>query len=483
MIHHYEYCIKKNKEIGVVTEVRDFLVKVQGLPGVVVGEGIAFQTGENGRVMKIQPDEVEVLVFSRTPIKSGTQAGRSGKPLAISCSEKVLGQVVNVFGHLLSGHKKKVASVSESRKIEDDPVGMAGRRKISRSLSTGVIMVDLLVPLSHGQRELIIGDRKTGKTQFLLKTVMRQVSLGTICIYCLIGKRSQETKAIEEFFRKHGLLENSVLVVSNSSSSPGEIVYSPYTAMTLAEYFRDKGHDVLLILDDLTTHAKYYREIALLSGTFPTREAYPGNIFHFHSKILERAGCFDVNGEEKAITCLPVAESVSSDLTGYIQTNLMSMTDGHIFFDSENFAQGRRPAVNVFLSVTRVGRQTLSPLFRDINSKLISFIKKHEDIQKFLRFGSELPEKTKKTLALGDSFWRFFKQTEFKPFSAEIQAIFVSAICLGLWDGQNAGNIAEKISPEEKSFLQKIIEEAPHLYGLNMRLSKKEESIIKILKR
>lgn len=463
--------------------MRDFLVKVQGLPGVVVGEGIAFQTGENGRVMKIQPDEIEVLVFSRNPIKSGTQAGRSGKPLSISCSEKVLGQVVDVFGHLLSGHKKKAVSVSESRKIEDDPVGMAGRRKISRSLPTGVVMVDLLVPLSHGQRELIIGDRKTGKTQFLLKTIMRQVGLGTVCIYCLIGKRSQETKAIEEFFIKHGLLENSVLVVANSSSSPGEIVYSPYTAMTLAEYFRDQGRDVLLVLDDLTTHAKYYREIALLSGTFPTREAYPGNIFHFHSRILERAGCFDINGEEKAITCLPVAESLASDLAGYIQTNLMSMTDGHIFFDSENFAQGRRPAVNIFLSVTRVGRQTLSPLFRDINSKLTTFIKKHEEIQKFLRFGSELPEKTKKTLGLGDAFWRFFKQTDFKPFSSEMQAIFISAICLGLWDGQNAGNIADKISPEEELFLKELVNKSPHLYGLNMCLSKKEESITKLLKR
>ncbi len=483
MIHHYEYCIKKNREIGIVTEVRDFLVKVQGLPGAVIGEGIAFRTGENGRVIKLQPNEVEVLVFSRSPVKSGIQAGRSGKSLSISCSEKVLGQVVNVFGHLFSGHKKKVISLSESREIEKNPIGIAGRKKISRSLSTGVAIVDLLVPLSHGQRELVIGDRKTGKTQFILKTIIQQIKLGTICVYCMIGKRSQEVKAIEEFFKQNGLLEKSVLVVSTSSSSPGEIVYAPYTAMTLAEYFRDQGKDVLLIFDDLTVHAKYYREIALLSGTFPGREAYPGDIFHFHSNLLERAGCFNLFEKEVAITCLPIAESLASDLAGYIQTNLMSMTDGHLFFDSENFAQGRRPAVNIFLSVTRVGRQALTPLFRDINSKLTIFMKKYENTQKFLRFGSELPEEIKNTLILGEAFWKFFRQTDFKPLPPELQAVFISAICLGLWDGQNATNIVEKISPEEHSFLKNLVNQNSFLYNLNKSVSKEQKFIINLIER
>ena len=304
MIHSYIYCIEKVGEIGLVEEVKEFLVKVSGLPGAVVGEGVTFETGEHGRIMTLDENLCEVLVLSRYPVAPKTKVARTGMLLSISCGSGVLGHTLNTLGYSLTKRRFQ-SSDPEKKMIEVTPVGIWARKKVISFFETGIPVVDLVVPLGGGQRELVIGDRKTGKTHFLLTTILSQVDKGTICIWASLGKRKTEIKAIEEFLEREKVLDKCVIIAADSHASPGEIYLAPYTAMTMAEYFRDQGRNVFLILDDLTTHAKFYREIALISGTFPGRESYPGDIFHVHSKLLERAGCFKIGKKEVTITAIP----------------------------------------------------------------------------------------------------------------------------------------------------------------------------------
>lgn len=473
MIHSFEYCLKHIGEIGEVVEGKKSLVKVKGLPGAVIGEGVTFETEDHGRVMSLGRETVDVLVFSQTPIKPTTKVARSGNLLSLSAGDGILGHTINTLGHLLSGHRHK-SELPEKLPIEIRPAGITARRRVSRLFETGILNVDLLVPLGFGQKELVIGDRKTGKTQLLLKTVLSQAGQGTVCIWCAIGKRKQEIKMIEEFLEKHNVINQCIIVAADSYSSPGEVVYAPYVAMTLAEYFRDTGRDVLLILDDMTTHARFYREISLLSGVFPGRESYPGDIFHVHSKLLERAGNFHVDGTERSITCLPVVDSVGGDYTGYIQTNLMSITDGHIFLDNELFAQGYRPAINSFLSVTRVGRQTQSKLLRDINSQITLFLKKYEDAKRFLRFGPELTPDISETLRLGKGLEKLFNQTSYQPINISEQILLVALLYLKVWDGEGALEILARLPEDIRKHGRSLIDKAQSLDEVCQKLTQEK---------
>lgn len=442
MIHSYRYCIEKVGEVGRVEQVKEFLVKVSGLPGAVVGEGVTFETGEHGRIQSLDEDLCEVLVLSRLPVAPKTKLARTGTLLSVSCGSGVLGHTLNTLGYSLT-QRRFQSSHPEKRLIEMTPVGIWARKKVTAFFETGTAVVDLVVPLGKGQRELVIGDRKTGKTHFLLTTILSQVDQGTVCVWASLGKRKTEIKAIEEFLSHERVLDKCVIIAADSSASPGEIYLAPYTAMTIAEYFRDQGRNVLLILDDLTTHAKFYREIALVSGTFPGRESYPGDIFHIHSKLLERAGCFRVGKKEVTITCLPVAESSGGDLAGFIQTNLMSMTDGHLYFDSGLFFEGRRPAINIFLSVTRVGRQTQLALFRNIGPSILLHLKKYEEAQRFLRFGPEISAELTKIINVGDRLKSFFNQVGYFTVPVNLSAVLVALIWQELWDGQKADEVVK----------------------------------------
>jgi F-type H+-transporting ATPase subunit alpha len=307
---------------------------------------------------------------------------------------------------------------------------------------TGVTVVDSVVPIAWGQRELVIGDRKTGKTDFLMSVALTQLKLGRLVVYCMIGKRKSEIKAVHDYFLNARVLQRCIIVASEAYSTTGEIYLTPYTAMSIAEYFRDKGGDILLILDDLTTHAKYYREIALLSQKFPGRESYPGDIFYIHSRLMERAGCFKINGGS-SITCLPVAESVGGDITGYIQTNLMSMTDGHIYFDTDKFYSGVRPAVNTFLSVTRVGKQTQTPLMREIGFWMMTALKDYEEVQRFKQFGTEMTQAVLDKMALGEAINRFFTQRLGITVYPNLQVILSALLFLKLWNGDKVKEMSE----------------------------------------
>src|SRR5581483_5765076 len=346
--------LKETEEVGYISQVINFLIEIEGLPSARLNELVVFETGEIGRITTIAHKSVEVITFSKTSVKVGTRVTRTNEFLMVGVGDGLLGKTVDPLGASLDP-QNPIGKLSELRPIDVTPGGIDTRSRITKPLETGATLVDLIIPLGMGQRELVIGDRKTGKTSFLIQAILTQAKRGTICIYAAIGKKTLDIKKIEELFQKSGIAKNTVVVASSSQDPVGVIYLTPYTAMTVAEYFRDSGRDVLVVLDDLSTHAKFYREISLLGRRFPGRNSYPGDIFYTHAKLLERAGNFKTAKGPVSITCLPVTEAVQGDLTGYIQTNLMSMTDGHIYFDNDLFSKGKRPAVNTFLSVTRVG--------------------------------------------------------------------------------------------------------------------------------
>src|SRR5258708_36743143 len=339
-----------------------------------------------------------------------------------------MGQTINPLGELLDP-SLPFTEPQELRDLDAKPVGIAVRQKITTPLVTGISLIDLLIPLGRGQRELIIGDRKTGKTSLLMTTIKKQVSEGVIAIYAAIAKKKSDIKRLQEFFVQEKIMDKVIIVAISSYDSPSLIYQTPYAAMAICEYFKEQGIHTLLILDDLSTHAKFYRELSLLARRFPGRDSYPGDVFYIHSKLLERAGNFKHPTKgEVSITCLPVIEIVEGDLTGYISTNVMGITDGHIYLDSNIYYQGLRPAVNIPLSVTRVGRQTLDKLAREMNKNLTAFLAQYTKLQSLSHFGQELTEDVKKKLRLGDLIYKFFNQPYQVTIPSSVQLIILSLI-------------------------------------------------------
>jgi F-type H+-transporting ATPase subunit alpha len=422
----YKYYLEKLGEIGYVDKIVHSIVFVEGLPGARIYEVVLFEGGGLGLVISLRKRYVEVLLLTNLKIKVGEEVARSGSPLEVPLSMELLGKMVSPLGLTMNG-SPIVKTPEETRAVDTEPMSIVGRREVKRPLETGVKIVDLVIPLGKGQRELVVGDRKTGKTLFLMQAMLSQARLGTVCIYCAIGKRQSELKGIIKFINQNKIAGNAIVVTTIAGDPAGLIYLAPYTAMTIAEYLRDKGRDTLVIMDDMTAHASSYREISLLAKRFPGRSSYPGDIFYLHAKLMERAGSF----EKAAITCLPVAEVAMGDLTGYIQTNLMSMTDGHIYFDLDRYNRGSRPAINPFLSVTRVGLQAQSPLVRDLNRQISSFLVHLEGLRDFMHFGAEVSESLKKTLSLGVRIDEFLTQSQLGVVPGNI-SIFLLA---GIWGG------------------------------------------------
>lgn len=443
-LKNFKDYLESTEEIGFVEEVMDYLVYVSGLPCAMPHELIVFESGEFGQVLSLSREFAEILVFSKTLVKAGVRATRTNTLLQIPVGPEYLGQVIDPLGTPIDGIKL-FKSPSKYLPIDVNPGGIETRKRIKKPLETGITLVDLIIPLGKGQRELIIGDRKSGKTNFIVHTILNQAKQGNICIYAAIGKKKIDIKKTEEFFKKSGIMEN-VIIVASSPEDPSTIIHlTPYTAMAIAEYFKDQGRDTLIVLDDLSTHAKFYREISLLARRFPGRNSYPGDIFHVHSKLLERAGNFITDKGEVAITCLPVVETTQGDLTGYIQTNIMSMTDGHVYFDSDLFSKGRRPAINPFLSVTRVGHQTQSKLRREINRELLSFLNLYEKIQNYVHFGAELSESVKNTLSTGERVLHLFDQPLYKTVSSNLQVYLFCVLWVGIWQGKGLEEMRQEV--------------------------------------
>jgi len=420
--------LRQTGEYGTVYQVSHPIVFIEGIPSVKTHEVVLFESGQRGEVFTINRGKIEVRIFSHEPVRVGTRVTRTDQLLSLPVGKELLGQTINPLGEPLDPGVA-FTKPTEMRDLDATPVGIAGRQKITTHMSTGISLIDLLLPLGMGQRELIIGDRKTGKTSLLMTTIKKQVYNGSICIYAAIAKKKSDIKKMQEFFVQDKIMDKVIIVATSSYDSPSLIYQTPYAGMAIAEYFRDLGQHTLLILDDLSTHAKFYRELSLLARRFPGRDSYPGDIFYVHSKLLERAGNFKhPTVGEVSITCLPVIEIVEGDLTGYVSTNVMGITDGHIYLDSNIYYQGLRPAVNIPLSVTRVGRQTLDKLSREINKDLMVFLARYAKLQNLSHFGQELTDDVKKDLRLGDMVYKFFNQSYHVTIPTKVQLVILSMI-------------------------------------------------------
>ncbi len=433
MTINFEETLQTTKEIGYVALTAYPLMYVKGLPSVKMSEIVYFESGQMGMVISLSEEYAEVVLFSKSSVAIGTRVVRTMKPFSIPISDSYIGKAIDPMGRPFD-KSVVIDNIKEERYIDALPTKLDTRERVTEPLLTGVSIVDMMVPLGKGQRELVLGDRKIGKTSFLLQTIMTQVKAGTLCIYAGIGRKKMEAKYVETFVRDKGLGGNVINIFSFASDPLGLVYITPYSAMTLAEYYRDQGRDVLVILDDLTAHAKYFREMSLLNKKFPGRESYPGDIFYTHGRMFERAGNFKHPSGPKSITCLGVAETVGGDISGYIQTNLMSITDGHIFFDNDIFEEGRRPAVNTFLSVTRVGRQTQTKLRWGVNRELTTFFTLSEKQKRFSHFGGELNEGIKATLEMSERVDAFFTQPMGTTMSLNPQIIFYCLVWVGAFN-------------------------------------------------
>lgn len=434
-MEEYSHYLETFKEVGFITGIFHSIVVSNGLPNAHLNEMVLFENGGIGQVFSCDKEKVEVLVLKSPKLFIGLKLVRTGKILEIPISDQILGRIINPLGEVVDNGKLIDFSKAKSFPIDKKPLGIIGRKPSTDFFETGVSIVDLIIPLGKGQRELIIGDRKTGKTEFLEQAVTSHAKNGGIVVYGVIGQRQIDILKRAEFLKTNSIQDKTVMVVSDSSDYPGLIFQTPYTACTVAEYFASNGFNVLLILDDMTSHARYYREISLLSRRFPGKGSYPGDIFYAQARVIERAGNFT----KGSITCLPVAESVAGDLSGFIQTNLMAMTDGHLYFDSNLYNEGKRPAVNPLLSVTRVGHQTQTPLMRDISRVLSNFMVSYEKMKAYKHFGAEAGELVKDVLEIGKKLDQFLNQDESKIIPINVNILIIG----GIWS-----NVVDNIDIE-----------------------------------
>lgn len=440
----FERYLNSTGEVGFITRVVSSLVYVEGLPSCRLSELVIFEDGELGQVSSLGEHAVEIFSFARNPLTTGMRVTRTGDVMYVPVGSEFLGTIIDPLGRYLDSSEKRSAP-SRVRSLESPHLGISSRARIKQPCETGITVADIMVPLGKGQRQLILGDQKTGKTSFLLRALQTQVQQGSIGIYAAVGKSKLVIKQVEEFFRAAGILDRTIIVAAYAED-PASIIYLvPYTAMTLAEYFRDEGQDVLIVLDDLSTHAKMYREMALLGRRSPGRNAYPGDIFYIHSRLLERAGNFMTPQGEKAITCLPVVEAPRGDITGYITTNTISMTDGHVFFDYNLYVEGRRPAINTFLSVTRVGKQTQPKIKNEINNLLGKFLNEAEKLQVVASFGAELSDHVRTTLQKRERVLVFFDQLAQEVIPNNLQLCLFALIWNGAWDDQVTDSLAHQL--------------------------------------
>lgn len=443
--------LTKIGEVGFVERSVPSLLYAEGLPGARMNELVVFESGDAGQVTALRESVVEVLSFSRESIRVGSRLARTGKSVEVPVGEALLGATINPLGRSLDP-ARPLGGIREYRELEVVPSGIKSRARIRRQCQTGVTIVDLMLPLGYGQRELVIGDQKTGKSRFALRVLRTQVMEGAVGIYVLIGKGKLAIRQVIETLTRMGVRDRTVVVASSADDAAGMIYLTPYAAMTIAEYFRDKGRNVIIILDDLSAHAKIYREIALLGRRFPGRNSYPGDIFYAHARLLERAGNFVLPQSsltraqgEAAITCLPIVEAPLGDLTGYIQTNTMAMTDGHLFFDHILFAEGRRPAIDPFISVTRVGRQTQSPLGREVGRTITAFLKEVETYHNFASFGAELGEHIKSALVKEAQLIQLFDETSLDTVPPSVQITLFAIIWSELWRDEKLEKVRQGI--------------------------------------
>lgn len=465
----FEEYLKQTGEVGHIESVIQSIVYVSGIPHARLDELVITEAGMIGIIQAVSNDFVEVMMISTERILPGTRVTRTGESLQIPVSSGVLGRVIDPLGQSLDG-RGPILGEKSYLPTQRQAFGIKDRVRIKEQLDTGVSMVDFLIPIGKGQRELVVGDQKSGRTTFLLQTIASQAAKGMVCVYVGIGKKKADIRSVEEYLRKMGVIENCTIVFT-SSADPAPLVYlAPFSGFTVAEFFRDSGKEVLIMLDDLTTHAKFYREIALLSKRMPARESYPGDIFHLHAHLLERAGLIKKGEGSVSITALPVVETVQGDLTGFLPTNAMAMTDGHLFFDTAEFRKGRRPAINFPLSVTRVGNQTQRLIEQEMRKTLVETLNRYRKALGIAHFGFDLPLKTRTDLNLGERLEAVFDQESFTIVDKPLALILVALVLTEFWSNKGIEQVkierSKIIEAYKKGLLKKLVQEISGLTNL-----------------
>ncbi len=417
-------------ETGIVSQVKDGVVILEGLDQVAYGELIEFKKNLLGYVIDLTEDEVGAIILGDyTGIAAGDKAKALGYTLSVPVSEALLGRVVDSLGSPLDG--KTPIKSKTFYPVEKIAAGVVKRQPVKVSLQTGIKAIDALIPIGRGQRELIIGDRGTGKTTIAIDTILNQKGEEVICIYCAVGQKNSKVAAIVELLKKNGADKYTIVVNASAADSVAMQYLAPYTASAIGEYFMDKGKDVLVVYDDLTKHAWAYRQMSLILRRPAGREAYPGDVFYLHSRLLERACRIDKKYGGGSITALPIIETLDGDLSAYIPTNVISITDGQISLETDLFNAGIRPAINVGLSVSRVGGNAQTKAMKAVAGKLKLDLAQYRDLAAFSQFESELDEETKKFLNRGAKVTQILKQKKNKPLSLAEQVAI-------LWAASNA---------------------------------------------
>src|SRR5579864_6295986 len=447
------------REMGRITSIATGIAKVSGLPTVGFEELVKFPGDLLGMAFNVDEAEIGVVLLGEyCHLNAGAEVERTGRVMDVVVGDGLLGRVIDPLGRPLDGAGPLAAS--ERLPIERTAPHIMDRAPVTVPLQTGLKVIDALIPVGRGQRELILGDRQTGKTAIAVDCILNQKGKNVICIYCAIGQRSSSVANVIADLRRTGAMEYSIVVVAGGDSTPGLQFVAPYAAMSMGEYFMSKGRDALVVFDDLSRHARAYRELSLLLRRPPGRESFPGDIFYIHSRLLERSTHLRRELGGGSLTALPIVETEEQNISAYIPTNLISITDGQIYLTPDLFQKGILPAVDVGKSVSRVGGKAQLPAYRAVAGDLRLFYSQFEELEVFSRFGSRLDERTRQTLARGRAVREALKQPQFDPIPAAEQVAILVAATEGLFDNLRS----EQIVDASTRIRQTLLEQLPRIY-------------------
>ena len=414
------------REVGSVLTVADGIAYVEGLEGATYGEILLFEGGIRGMVQELRSGRIGCILFGRVEeVSEGTAVYRTGKTAGIGVSDGMIGRVVDALGAPIDGGGD--IRVDEYRMIESPAPGIIDRQPVNTPMQTGILSIDSMFPIGRGQRELIIGDRQTGKTAIAIDTILNQKGKDMICIYVAIGQKASSVAQIAELLRKHDAMRYTIVVCAGAGESASMQYIAPYAGAAIGEYFMNKGKDVLIVYDDLSKHAVAYRALSLLLGRSPGREAYPGDVFYLHSRLLERAAHLSDERGGGSMTALPIVETQAGDVSAYIPTNIISITDGQIFLESDLFFAGQRPAVNIGLSVSRVGGDAQTPAMKRATGSIRLDLAQYREMEVFTQFSSDLDEGTRQQLRYGEGLMYLLRQKQYHPRKQHEQVLLLLA--------------------------------------------------------
>lgn len=484
-IQDFNKSTEYSKNLGTVVEVGDGIAIIYGLQDVILGELLQFKDDVFGMVMNLEEDSLSaVLLGEANKVKEGDTVKGTGKVMTVPVGEAMLGRVVDALGRPIDG--KGEIKTTTRYAIERKAPSIISRESVNSPLETGIKCIDALIPIGKGQRELIIGDRQSGKTAIAVDTIINQKGKNVICIYVAIGQKNSSVAAIFDKLNTFGAMDYSIILNASASELSPLLYIAPFAGMSMAEYFMEQGKDVLIVFDDLSKHAIAYRALSLLLKRSPGREAYPGDIFYLHSRLLERAAKLNKKLGGGSITALPIIETLAGDISAYIPTNVISITDGQIFLSTDLFNAGQRPAVDVGLSVSRVGSNAQYRIMKQVSSSMKMEIANYNELASFAQFGSDIDKKTKDTIKHGEILCEALKQDQYSPYTSEREVIEIYAVKNRFLDDLETRDVPEFLEnlwEYMNNFYKNIIDEIKEKRVLNDEIESELNKAITVFKK